>query len=290
MSGATMLSQPRVDELGGVIETLAAWQVSGGPVQLHSGDLGWNWRFGAEATAAALWTWSRDGQVLAVGMLDSPTLLRLAVAPAVRSDEALAAEMVLDLSRPERGILPAGSASVEARFGGAFVRRLREDGWEDDEAWTPLERGLTGPVEPAGVRIEVVAPERADLRAAVQRAAFATSTFTGERWRVMATGPAYGDARCLLAYDSDGAAVATATVWSAGPGRPGLLEPMGVHRDHRGHGHGRAICRAAAATLRDLGASSAIVCTPSANAAAVATYRSAGFVPGPEVRDLRRPA
>jgi ribosomal protein S18 acetylase RimI-like enzyme len=60
---------------------------------------------------------------------------------------------------------------------------------------------------------------------------------------------------------------------------------MGVHRDHRGHGHGRAITVAAAATLRDLGSSCAIVCTRSDNVGGVATYRSAGFVALPEVRD-----
>ncbi|NUT99230.1 MAG: GNAT family N-acetyltransferase, partial [Saccharothrix sp.] len=75
---------------------------------------------------------------------------------------------------------------------------------------------------------------------------------------------------------------------SAGPGRPGLLEPMGVHRDHRGHGYGKAITVAAAAALRDMGSSSALVCTPSSNVGAVATYRSAGFEALPEVRDQIR--
>jgi ribosomal protein S18 acetylase RimI-like enzyme len=65
---------------------------------------------------------------------------------------------------------------------------------------------------------------------------------------------------------------------------------MGVHRDHRGRGHGRAICVAAAAALREMGSSSAIVCTPSSNVGAVATYRSAGFQPLAEVRDKYRDA
>ena len=94
----------------------------------------------------------------------------------------------------------------------------------------------------------------------------------------MAASTAHGDARCLVAYEGD-AAVAAATVWSAGEGRPGLLEPVGVHHEQRRHGYGRAISLAAARTLRELGASSAIVCTPTSNVAAVATYESAGFVP-----------
>jgi hypothetical protein len=42
-------------------------------------------------------------------------------------------------------------------------------------------------------------------------------------------------------------------VWSVGPGKPGLLEPMGVHQDHRGHRYGTAISVAAAAALQQLG-------------------------------------
>ena len=83
------------------------------------------------------------------------------------------------------------------------------------------------------------------------------STFTDERWHAMAAGLAYADARCLVAYDDQGVAVAAVTVWSAGPDKPGLLEPMGVHPEHRGHGYGTAITVAAAAALQELGSSSA---------------------------------
>jgi GNAT superfamily N-acetyltransferase len=79
-------------------------------------------------------------------------------------------------------------------------------------------------------------------------------------------------------------------VVSAGPGKPGLLEPMGVHQDHRGHGHGTAICVAAAAALRQLGSSCALVCTRTANAGAVATYESAGFRRLPQRLDISRAA
>ena len=267
---------------------LREWQHDGAPMQLHPGDLGWYWRFGAEATAAAVRTWSREGRILAVGLLDGPGLLRLAIAPEAEHDEALAQRMVADVTRAERGVLPQGDACIEARFGAAFQGLLFDAGWVGDEPWTPLRRDLAERVEDCGVRIDVIGSERARVRAAVQRAAFSGSTFTDERWHAMAAGLPYSDARCLLAYDDRGDAVAAATVWSAGRGKPGLLEPMGVHRDHRGHGYGTAITVAAAAALRELGSSSAIVCTASSNAAAVATYTSAGFQRRPDVRDLRR--
>lgn len=235
-------------------------------------------------------TWSRDGQILGVGLLDVPGLLRLAIEPEARNDVELAQQMVADITQPKRGVLPKGNVSVEARFGALFVDLLIDDGWVADEAWTPLQRDLADPVGDCGVRIEVTGPELARVRAAVQRAAFDGSTFTDERWHAMAVGSPYADAQCLVAYDGQNSAVAAATVWSAGPGKPGLLEPMGVHRDHRGHGYGTAITIAAAAALRKLGSSSATVCTASSNVGAVATYKSAGYQPLLEVRDLRRSA
>lgn len=276
------------DELSEAVGVLREWQYEGAPLQLHPGDLGWFWRFGTEATAAAVRTWRRDGRVLAVGLLDGPDLLRLTTAPDFARDEELTRHVVEDVVDPARGVLPMGKVNVEAPRGTLVLDLLAAEGWRTDEPWTPLRRDLTEPVEDPGVRIEVVGPEQAEVRAALQRASFDGSTFTAERWHAMAAGPPYADARCLVAYDDRDNAVATVTVWSAGPERPGLIEPMGVHRDHRGRGHGRAITLAAAAALRQLGASSATVNTPSSNVGAVATYASAGFQRLPEVRDLYR--
>ncbi|ROP40149.1 GNAT family N-acetyltransferase [Saccharothrix texasensis] len=287
------LGRPGVDGLEGLDEAVGAlreWQHDGAPMQLHPGDLGWFWRYGAEATAAAVRTWSRNGRILAVGLLDSPDLLRMTFAPDVHQDEELAGRVVEDVRDPERGVLVAGEVYVEAPRTAVIQDLLAGAGWGTDDPWTPLRRDLAEPVEDPGVRVEVVGPERAPVRAAVQRASFSGSTFTVERWHAMAGGTPYADARCLVAYDEQDQAVAAVTVWSAGAGRPGLIEPMGVHSDHRGHGYGKAITIAAAAALRDLGSSSALVCTPSSNVGAVATYESAGFQALPEVRDRRRDA
>lgn len=281
------LRTPAVDELSGVLGALRAWPQDGDPVQLHPGDLGWHWRFGAQSMAAAVRTWSRDGQVVAVGLVEPP-VLRLAIAPSEQQDDELARQLAADVSQPGRGVLGEGTAYVEAPRGALVRDLLAGSGWEPDAAWTPLSRGLAEPVEDPGLRVEVAGSEQASVRAAVQRAAFDRSTFTEDRWRAMAEGPAYADARCLVAHDDRGAAVAAITVWSAGPGRPGLVEPMGVHRDHRGRGYGTAITLAGAAALRELGSSSAIVCTPRSNTGAVATYASAGFARLPDTRDLRR--
>jgi GNAT superfamily N-acetyltransferase len=283
-----LLHQPGVEDLGEVVGVLREWQYDEAPMQLHPGDLGWFWRFGAEATAAAVRTWSRNGRILAVGLLDGPTLLRLTLAPYVQRDKEMAQQLAEDITAPERGVLPEGKVSVEAPMGALVQDVLLDIGWRTDDPWTPLRRDLAEPVEDPGVRVEVIGPERAHTRVAVQRAAFDNSTFTDESWRAMAEGLPYAHARCLVAYDGRDNPVAAVTVWSAGSGKPGLLEPMGVHREHRGHGYGKAINVAAAAALQELGSSSALVCTPSANVGGVAAYTSAGFQPLPPVRDLYR--
>lgn len=58
---AIALGKAGVDGSGDALGVLREWHYDGAPIQLHPGDLGWFWRFGAEATAAAVRTWSRDG-------------------------------------------------------------------------------------------------------------------------------------------------------------------------------------------------------------------------------------
>jgi GNAT superfamily N-acetyltransferase len=284
------LSTPDLAALGDALAALRDWQSDETPMQLHPGDIGWFWRFGAEATAAAVRTWSRDGRVLAVGLLDGPALLRVTTAPEARHDEELAQQMVADLATPERGVLPAGRADVEAPADALVQALLEEAGWDAGEPWTPLRRDLCRPVEDTGARVEVVGPGEVPARTAVQRAAFERSTFTDDRWRTMAAGPLYTDARCLVLRDGTGAAAAAITVWSAGPGRTGLIEPMGVDPAYRGRGHGTAVTVAGAAALRRLGSSSAVVATPTSNVGGVATYAAAGFEPLPQTRDRHRAA
>ncbi len=82
------------------------------------------------------WVWRRGGQILAAGMVDDDTrLVRMAIAPSVNEDDALAVQLLADLSDPGRGVLPAGAGAVEARFGAAFRDLLRRNGWVADEPW-----------------------------------------------------------------------------------------------------------------------------------------------------------
>ena len=278
------LETPEVQGLGEALDALRAWQDDAAPLQLHPGDVGWFWRFGADETAAALRTWRRDGRIVAVGLLDGPDLLRLGISPDAQHDEELAHRLAEDAGRPERGVLGEGAVSVEAPVGALVVEHLAAAGWRQDESWALLRRDLAEPVQDPGVPVRVVGPAEARAWAEVLTSSFGGSTPAPERWHALATGLPYADARCLLV--GEGSAVVG--VWSAGPGRPGLIEPMGVHADHRGRGLGRAVTLAGLAALRELGASSALVATPSSNAGAVATYVSAGFGHLPARRDRRR--
>lgn len=291
------LTTPGVSDLTDVAAVLSGWQHDGGPLQLHPGDLGWHSLRGADATAAALRVWSRDGRTVALGLLDGPDLLRMAVDPGLVDDEELARAVVGDVDDPARGVMAAGTATVEARGAGALCRSLAERGWTDDEPWTPFHIDLADPVADVDLRVETIEADRADVWVAVHWSAFKGTPFEEEhrrlfvdRWRTMATGPFYDGARSLAAFDADDRAVAVVTVWSGGPGRPGLVEPMGVHRDHRGRGHGVDVTRAGAAALRELGSSSAIVCAETSNVGASATYAAAGFTAHPQVADLVRDA
>ncbi|MBF4624410.1 GNAT family N-acetyltransferase [Clavibacter sp. VKM Ac-2872] len=294
-----VLTSPGPDELGPVVDALRRWQRDDAPVQLHPGDIGWAERHGSRAVADALRVWRDDGRIVAIGFLDGPGLLRTTVAPQRWSDPALADVVRADIADPEAGVLPVGRASVEIPAGTALDAALATSGWSAGEAWTPLVLDLSEPVRiPGGLRVERVVPGASSAFTAVHRSAWANATFTDAQWATMAsgvtarreTGADTASMVCLLGRDPDGVPVAGVTVWSAGQGRPGLLEPMGVRADQRGKGHGRAVCRAAAEALRELGSSAALVCTPSDLRGAVATYRSAGFVALPERRDRTRAA
>jgi GNAT superfamily N-acetyltransferase len=275
-------------ELDALVSALSQWQVDGMPVQLHPGDLGWHWRFGVPTLLHCLRVWRDGARVRAVGMLDGE-VIRMGLAPEADADEAFAKSLADELTDPQESLFGAPVASIEARFGQALQGELDRRGWLAGEPWTPLIRELSDPVPDGGLDVRVIGPEQVDDRVFVQRTALTPSVFTVEQWHAMAQGSPYRQGRCLVGYNTEGVPVAAATVWSAGAGRGGLIEPMGTDREHRGHGYGRAITLAAAAALRELGASRALVATETFNAGAVPTYESAGFVRQPTAWDYRRP-
>jgi GNAT superfamily N-acetyltransferase len=274
---------------GSLVDALRSWEAPGCyPTGLHAGDVGWQLRLDDHLVDTSLLS-VRDGtEIVAVALADQPNLLR----PAVRPDRI----HDLQLAQALADVVDAGDddcpASSEAPGGSALRTVLSSRGWTvDPDIWTVLYRPLTsadGAFDDPQSRPLADSRDIAD-RVAVQRSAFSGSTFTVQRWHQMAAGPGYDAAFDLLRRADDGTPAAAATGWSAGPGRCGILEPVGTSPDSAGHGHGRAVSRAVIAALARAGASGVAVHTPLSNATAVRAYESCGLRQVELTTDLVRP-
>ncbi|MFD5199303.1 GNAT family N-acetyltransferase [Streptomyces sp. NPDC058375] len=262
------------------LRALSAWTPADAPAGgLHPGDVGWLLRH-ADATVH-LWVDARgDGRPdhrldprydaaapVAVGFLDGP-VLRVTAAPDADLG-ALAADA-------EELLVP----------GNDWSDGLPVPGWEPDREETWLVLSWTP--EPVTTRAERVDEPGAADRVLVHRSAFSGSTFALKHWETMRASPAGHLAVETLVRTPAGDPASAATGWFAGAGRCGLLEPVGTHQDHRGHGYGRDAVLGACAALADRGASAVAVLTPASNEAAVALYKSAGFTVVRENHDWTR--
>ncbi|MFI5889969.1 GNAT family N-acetyltransferase [Actinoplanes sp. NPDC051513] len=250
---------------GPALSALSEWTPVDAPGGgLHPGDVGWQLRH----EDAAVLLWADDAAPVAAGLLDGP-VLRVTAAPGA-----------------DLGAIAADAEQL-LEPGTDWCDGLPIPGWELDrnEPWLVM----SWAPRPVSSRAQRVGEADAADRVLVQRSAFERSTFTIERWRTMKRSPAGGLAVEALVRTPDGQPAAAATGWFAGAGRCGVLEPVGAHPDHRGHGYGRDAVLGACAALATRGASAVAVVTPAANEAAVALYRSAGFTVVRENHDRVRP-
>jgi ribosomal protein S18 acetylase RimI-like enzyme len=271
-----------------MVAALATWTPPTWAGQLHPGDVGWELRFEDDHVDSSFLVVHDGGTVVAVGLVDGPETVRLAVDLSRAHDHDLAAY----LADAADDLLAPGEAYVDGLPHAAWRAVLADRGWDaDPDPWVALHRSLAGVATRLPPGLAPVSGDRdvAD-RVAVQRAAFEGSTFTAARWALMAAGPPYEGALDLLARDADGLPVAAGTAWSAGPGRCGVLEPVGTHRDHRRQGHGRRLLDGLSAQLAAAGASSVAVATPASNDGAVRSYVAAGFTVLGQITAMRRPA
>jgi GNAT superfamily N-acetyltransferase len=276
---------------GAAVDALKAWQAPGCyPTGLHAGDVGWQLRMDDDVVDRSLITVRDGADVVAVALLDQPSVLR----PALRPDRVHDLQLATVLADLAEGIEEGASSSWSEAPGGSALRTvLSSRGWTTDpDTWTVLYRPLTtADADDDDPQSHPLADDGdvAD-RVEVQRSAFEGSTFTVQRWHQMAAGPGYDPALDLLRRSADGTPVAAATGWCAGPGRCGILEPVAAHPDSAGHGHGRAVSRAVIAALARAGASGVAVHTPVANAGAVRAYEACGLRQVELTTDLVRPA
>jgi ribosomal protein S18 acetylase RimI-like enzyme len=266
------------DGIDRVLATLSRWEPIGGCADwLQAGDIGWMLRLGRQRTASSLLEWTTpSGETGAIMCHDGGDSWRFATDPVLFGDRDLAASIAdwADEVQPAKALTIDGP-SVPAVWRQVLAERGFEasnDAWA--HLWKPL--GLGDIVDIPEVEMTDTEQAIAD-RVAVQKAAFANSTFTVDKWHEMANGPTLRPELDLLARDKRGNPVAALTAWLPGEGKCGMLEPMGTHPDFRRMGHGKRVIQAAFAALARAGAASVCVVTPESNVAAVELYRSAGF-------------
>ncbi|SDK36232.1 FR47-like protein [Nonomuraea maritima] len=251
------------EKTGPALRALSEWTPPDAPSGgLHPGDVGWQLRL----EDAEFFLWTEGTAPAAVGFLDGP-VLRVTTAPGA-----------------DLGALAADADELLVA-GNDWCDGLPVPGWErEKESWVVL----SWAPRPVSSRAEPVDAANAPDRVLVQRAAFAGSTFTVERWHRMKRSPAGELAVEALVRTPAGEPAAAATGWFAGVGRCGLLEPVGTDPDHRGHGYGRDAVLSVCAALVERGASAVAVVTPASNEAGVAFYRAVGFTVVRENRDWVR--
>ena len=263
------------DDVAPLIEAMSAWDVQGTYVSgLSAGDVGWQLRNPDELVDGSIHGWWDGEELLAAALLEEGWSARPRLAPfRARSRE------VAEAVRLEVEAMTGEQVWCDADHGTAMRHVLLQAGWQTDpEPWVCLHRDVAGDPAyepPAGVTV-LRGHEDVEGRVDAQRHGFEKSTFDVASWHRMAAGPGFRPELDLVLH-VDGVACAVATAWLSPQGGTSVLEPVAVHRDHRGRGLGRAVVRAAADACRRAGATGVSVCTPASNTVGVAAYLSAGF-------------
>ncbi|HZD68043.1 MAG TPA: GNAT family N-acetyltransferase [Actinomycetes bacterium] len=273
---------------------------------LRVGDLAWLARDHTHRELALdIRIWEGDeGRLLGWTFYRSNGGFLVFVAPGC-GDDALVDEMLAVIDEAARTSVAAGDAPVSLHTYGIDTVRSAEDrllaaalrrrGFEADRSGGVLSRRLDHqlrePTLPRGYRLAAVrTSEQVVGRVTAQRAAFAPSGLTLERYeRVRRTWPYRPDLDRIVTTAA-GVVVAFCTAWIDEENAAGLLEPVGTHPAHQRRGLGKAVCLDALRALRDAGARTAQVAYESD--AAHALYRAVGFERGWQElvfrRDLQR--
>jgi hypothetical protein len=146
------------EALEAVIRALACWQRDGLPVQLHPGDLGWHGRFGADVLVGSLRVWSRDDEIVAMGLVDGD-VIRMALAPSVDQDDgpprSLAVEPLGLSERPSRfkAMSPRRRALLVGMRRWAALSASRGASTAAAAPWRPSADSNASPSRPSCARV-----------------------------------------------------------------------------------------------------------------------------------------
>lgn len=263
-----------------LVPELARWDPGAGyQAGLHAGDLGWHLRVPDEVLDGTVHGWWDGADLVAVALLEGSTA-RPRVRPDLVADVDVARDVADAVDR-----MPGQELWADVAPSSALRYDLVARGWElDPDPWVSL-YAAGGRWQAADRGAVALGADDVAGRVTVQRNGFDNSVFDEPSWQRMAAGPGFR-ADLDLVVLADGVPAAGATGWLSVPGGPAVLEPLATHRDHRGHGWGRAAVGAVVDACLSAGASGVSVATPVRNVAGVATYVSAGFRPVETVQGL----
>lgn len=248
------------------MQRLAAecWRVHGPLCGTHVGDLPWRmYQHLDKRNEVRIQLWLDDDECVAWGWLWSKdNELDFEVHPqrGELTDEVLAwanAEGVWALDSDENAV-----AAIE-RAG--YVRR------DGDRCYEHHVRELAGAIEepqlPPGYSLRTFRHGDLASRVDVHRAAFAPSRVVPESYaRVQRAWPYRPDLDHVVEAP-EGEFAAFCLCWLDDSNAAGLLEPVGTHPDHRRLGLASAVCLAGLRSLREAGASHAVVLSDCGSAA-----------------------
>jgi RimJ/RimL family protein N-acetyltransferase len=259
---------------------------------LHPGDLAWwvGWPpKPPEELADRIAVWEDDARVAAWAMVDDDEAGEC-VDPGREDDAVLRREIdawLVDRPRATRYV----RANDEA--GG---RRLRDAGYRPLDGGSMAAFSLpvrdVAPSEPDPRVKPVEAGDDLVPRASITRAAFHVDRPLGRyvsQYRTFMRSPAYPSGWDLVVWTATGEAAACAIAWPDPVSGVGSFEPVAAHPAFHRRGFARAVLRDGLRRMRDAGLERAIVCTPSTNEAAIALYRSVGFLDDHVQIAFRRP-
>jgi predicted N-acetyltransferase YhbS len=257
----------------------------------HIGDLAWQ-RPALPERIVEMWR-DADGEVVAWAWLTPLGRLELHASPSL-------VPTVLRWFDQAAGAVEQTVTAMDTDA--ALIGDLRNCGYrEADKPYfrhcvRDLDGDLPAPTLPDGYRVRATRPGEMAERAAVHRAAWrpkwlgrlqvppvdlgeGESGMTAERYRMIADTWPYRRDLDLVVEAPDGTLVASALGWYDDVNRAALLEPVGTDPRHARRGLGAAVSLACLRSMRDAGATVAVVC-PRGDAAYPVPrelYRRIGF-------------
>lgn len=175
------------------------------------------------------------------------------------------------------------------RAGFASQADVGEDAWSKVLLERPARLPVPDGTLPQGFSLRPLAGEReVEAYVRLQRAVFETENMTSA-WRLSTLRrPEYRADLDLVAVAPDGSLAAFCVCWFDESSRAGQVEPLGVHKDFRAMGLGRAILSEGLYRLHLCGAERVYVETDRYRDAALELYESAGFRPARDVLVYRK--